>query len=251
MMFSAVKWRGSLLLASVILISLTLLGPAHAAPLPQGADIAQLTSPTEGQALAGLVTISGSANHPEFTRYELAYGPDPNPNDAWQPFAEGNQPVDNGTLGTWNTSVVADGQYALRLRVIRKDSNYSEGFVRGLQVSNSGPVGTPTSIPPAPTFPAEQATLPAEEAVQPLATVMVEQPPTSIPEAPASANATPRSTKVSDRNAAAVPGINLGLFGSACVSGVALTVGLFVIVGVIQAGRWGVKQVRRRQKRNH
>jgi hypothetical protein len=137
------------------------------------------------------------------------------------------------------------------LRVIRKDSNYSEGFVRGLQVSNSGPVGTPTSIPPAPTFPAEQATLPAEEAVQPLATVMVEQPPTSIPEAPASANATPRSTKVSDRNAAAVPGINLGLFGSACVSGVALTVGLFVIVGVIQAGRWGVKQVRRRQKRNH
>jgi hypothetical protein len=251
MMFSAVKWRGSLLLASVILISLTLLGPAHAAPLPQGVDIAQLTSPTEGQALAGLVTISGSANHPEFTRYELAYGPDPNPSDAWQPFAEGNQPVDNGTLGTWNTSVVADGQYALRLRVIRKDSNYSEGFVRGLQVSNSGPVGTPTSIPPAPTFPAEQATLPAEEAVQPLATVMVEQPPTSIPEAPASANATPRSTKVSDRNAAAVPGINLGLFGSACVSGVALTVGLFVIVGVIQAGRWGVKQVRRRQKRNH
>jgi hypothetical protein len=251
MMFSAVKWRGSLLLASVILISLTLLGPAHAAPLPQGVDIAQLPSPTEGQALAGLVTISGSANHPEFTRYELAYGPDPNPNDAWQPFAEGNQPVDNGTLGTWNTSVVADGQYALRLRVIRKDSNYSEGFVRGLQVSNSGPVGTPTSIPPAPTFPAEQATLPAEEAVQPLATVMVEQPPTSIPEAPASANATPRSTKVSDRNAAAVPGINLGLFGSACVSGVALTVGLFVIVGVIQAGRWGVKQVRRRQKRNH
>jgi hypothetical protein len=251
MMFSAVKWRGSLLLASVILISLTLLGPAHAAPLPQGVDIAQLTSPTEGQALAGLVTISGSANHPEFTRYELAYGPDPNPNDAWQPFAEGNQPVDNGTLGTWNTSVVADGQYALRLRVIRKDSNYSEGFVRGLQVSNSGPGGTPTSSPPAPTFPAEQATLPAEEAVQPLATVMVEQPPTSIPEAPASANATPRSTKVSDRNAAAVPGINLGLFGSACVSGVALTVGLFVIVGVIQAGRWGVKQVRRRQKRNH
>jgi hypothetical protein len=251
MTFSAVKWRGSLLLAFVILISLTLLGPAHAAPLPQGADIAQITSPTEGQALAGLVTISGSANHPEFARYELAYGPDPNPNDAWQPFAEGNQPVDNGTLGTWNTSVVADGQYALRLRVIRKDSNYSEGFVRGLQVSNSGPVGTPTSIPPAPTFPAEQATLPAEEAVQPLATVMVEQPPTSIPEAPASANATPRSTKVSDRNAAAVPGINLGLFGSACVSGVALTVGLFVIVGVIQAGRWGVKQVRRRQKRNH
>jgi hypothetical protein len=250
MKFSAVKWRGSLLLALVILISLTLLGPVHAAPLPQGADIAQITSPTEGQALSGLVTISGSANHPEFARWELAYGPDPNPNDAWQPFAEGTQPVDNGTIGTWNTGVIADGPYALRLRVIRKDSNYSEGFVRGLKVSNSGPVGTPTSIPPAPTFPAEQATLPAEEAIQPIATVMVEQPPTNIPEAPASTNATPRSTAASNRSAAAaVPGLNFSQFGSACVSGIALTVGLFVIVGVIQVGRWGVKQVRRQQKR--
>ena len=249
MMFSAVKWRGSLLLAFVILIRLTLLGPAQAAPLPQGADIAQITAPTEGQALAGLVTISGSANHPEFARYELAYGPDPNPGDAWQPFAEGNQAVENGTLGTWNTSVIADGQYALRLRVIRADSNYSEGFVRGLQVSNSGPVGTPTSIPPAPTFPAEAATLPAEEAVQPISTVMVEQPPTSIPEAPASANSTPRPTAASNRNASVAAGINLGLFGSACISGIALTVGLFVIVGVVQVGRWGVKQVRRQRRR--
>jgi hypothetical protein len=222
-------------------------------PLQQGADIAQITSPTEGQALSGLVTISGSANHPEFARWELAYGPDPNPNDAWQPFAEGNQPVDNGTIGTWNTSVIADGQYALRLRAIRKDSNYSEAFVHGLIVSNSAPVGTPTSNPPAPTFPAEQATLPAEEVIQPIATVMVEQPPTSVPEAPAAANATPRTVltaAASNRNAAAVvPGINLGQFGSACVSGIALTAGLFVIVGVIQVGRWGVKQVRRQKRR--
>jgi hypothetical protein len=250
MKFSAVHWRGSLLLALIILISLALLSPAHAAPLSQGADIAQITAPTEGQALAGLVTITGSANHPEFARYELAYGPDPNPNDAWQPFAEGNQPVANGTLGTWNTGVIADGQYALRLRVIRKDSNYSEGFVRGLKVSNSGPVGTPTSIPPAPTFPAEQATLPAEGEVQPIATVMVEQPPTSVPEATAAPNATPRSTAVPNRNAATTAlGLNFGQFGSACLNGMVMTVGLFVIVGVIQVGRWGVKQVRRQQRR--
>ena len=249
MMFSAAQWRRCGLLALVILISLTFLGSAQAAPLPQGADMAQITAPTAGQALAGLVTISGSANHPEFARYELAYGPDPNPNDAWQPFAEGKQPVENGTLGTWNTSVIADGQYALRLRVIRKDSNYSEGFVRGLKVSNSGPVGTPTSISPAPTFPAEQATRPAEETAQPIATVMVEQPPTSIPEAPASANATPRPTAASNRNAAALPSIDFGQFGSACASGMALTLGVFVILGVVQVGRWGVKQVRRQQRR--
>jgi hypothetical protein len=250
MKFSAAPWRSGGWLALIILISLTLLGSAQAAPLPQGADIAQITAPTEGQALAGLVTISGSADHPEFARYELAYGPDPNPNDAWQPFAEGKQAVENGTLGTWNTSVIADGQYALRLRVIRKDSNYSEGFVRGLKVSNSGPVGTPTSIPPAPTFPAEAATLPAEETAQPISTVMVEQPPTSIPEAPASANATPRPTATSNRGASIAETVNFGQWGSTCLSGMALALGAFVILGVVQVGRWGVKQVRR-QKRKH
>jgi hypothetical protein len=250
MTFSAAPWRSGGWLVLVILISLTLLGSAQAAPLPQGADIAQITAPAAGQALAGLVTISGSANHPEFARYELAYGPDPNPNDAWQPFAEGNQPVENGTLGTWNTSVIADGQYALRLRVIRKDSNYSEGFARGLQVSNSGPVGTPTSIPPAPTFPAEAATLPAEEAVQPISTVMVEQPPTSVPDAPASANATPRPTQVARSFTPIAETVNFSQWGSTCLSGMALTVGLFMLVGVVQVGRWGVKQVRR-QKRKH
>jgi len=248
MKFSAAQWRSGGWLALIILISLTLLGSAHAAPLPQGADIAQITAPTEGQALAGLVTISGSANHPEFARYELAYGPDPNPNDAWQPFAEGKQPVENGTLGTWNTSVIADGQYALRLRVIRKDSNYSEGFVRGLKVSNSGPVGTPTSIPPAPTFPAEAATLPAEETAQPISTVMVEQPPTSIPEATA-VNATPRPTKAANSGTSIAEAVNFDQWGSTCLSGMALALGAFVVLGVVQVGRWGVKQVRRQQRR--
>ncbi len=250
MKFWAVQRHHTLGIALIILISLALLSPVQAAPLLQGSDIAQITSPTEGQALSGLVTISGSANHPEFARWELAYGPDPNPNDAWQPFAEGKTPVDNGTIGTWNTSVVADGQYALRLRVIRKDSNYSESFVRGLKVSNSGPVGTPTSIPPASTFPAEAATLPAEGTVQPQATVTVEQPPTSVPEVTAAPNATPRPTATS-RTASPLAGLDFGQFGSACVSGMALTLGLFLIIALIQVGRWSVRQVRRQQRRRN
>jgi len=250
MKFSAAAWRSGRWIALVILISLALLGPVRAAPLSQVQDIAQITSPTDGQALSGLVTISGSANHPEFARWELAYGPDPNPKDAWQPFAEGKQAIANGTIGTWNTGVIADGQYALRLRVVRKDSNYSEAFVRGLKVSNSAPVGTPTSIPPAPTFPAEEATLPAEQAIQSIATIMVEQPPTSVPEALATQNPAQRSTPIAVRNAAvSTPGLNADQLGSACVSGMALTMGLFVVVGMIQVGRWGVKAIRRGRKR--
>jgi hypothetical protein len=250
MKFGVVANRIHLIIVLIALISFSLLQPASAAPQWQGQDIAQITSPTDGQTIAGLVTITGSADHPDFARWELAYGPDPNPNDAWQPFTEGNQPVLNGSIGTWNTGVVADGGYMLRLRVIRKDSNYSEAFVRGLQVSNSAPIGTPTSIPPAATFPAEQPTFTAAEAAQPIATVMVEQPPTSVPEAKPVQTTQPQANAASRRNSApSTSSVNLGQFGSACLNGVVLVAGLFVILGVIQAGRWGVKQFRRSQKR--
>jgi len=245
----AVMGRVSLAIALITLISLAVLHPAQAAPQLQGQDIAQITSPTEGQAISGLVTISGSADHPDFARWELAYGPDPNPNDAWQPFAEGPQPVLNGTIGTWNTGVIADGGYMLRLRVIRKDSNYSEAFVRGLQVSNSAPIGTPTSIPPAATFPAEQPTFAANEVAQPTVTIVVEQPPTSVPEAVVSQNNQPQKSSAARRNAAAAVSIDAGLFGSACLNGVLMTAGLFMLLGAIQVSRWGLKEYRRSQKR--
>jgi hypothetical protein len=241
--------RISLAFALIALISLGLLHPAQAAPQLQGQDIAQITSPTEGQAISGLVTISGSADHPDFARWELAYGPDPNPSDHWQPFAEGKQPVHDATIGTWNTGVIADGGYMLRLRVIRKDSNYSEAFIRGLKVSNTAPVGTPTSIPPAATFPAEQPTFTAAEAAQPAATIMVEQPPASVPEARVVQTNQPQTNVASRRSAAPASSFDAKQFGSACLNGAIIAVGLFVVLGVIQAGRWGVKQLRRSQKR--
>jgi len=218
-------------------------------PRYQAPDIAVITSPTEGQSINGLVTVTGSANHPDFDRYEIAYGPDPNPNDAWQVFGMGTQPVDNGALGTWNTAVVPDGGYMLRLRVVRKDSNYSEAVVRGLQVSNSAPAGTPTSIPPAATFPAEQPTFNPEEAAQPTKLIIVEQPPTSVPAPTAADNIRPTATPRRANAAASI--FNGELFGTACLSGIVLAVTAFTAVGIIQFGRYGYKQIRRQARKKH
>jgi hypothetical protein len=118
-----------------------------------------------------------------------------------------------------------------------------------LKVSNSAPIGTPTSIPPAATFPAEQPTFTAAEAAQPIATVMVEQPPTSVPEARSAQTNQPQTNSSSRRNAtSAASSVNLSQFGSACLNGVALVAGLFIVLALIQAGRWGIKQFRRSQK---
>ncbi len=246
MKFDQVTWRALLLCALAIAIPLIPIASART-QAQQPEDIAAITSPTDGQEISGLVTITGSANHPAFDRYELAYGPDPNPNDAWQVFATGKQSVSNGSLGTWNAGVVPPGAYTLRLRVVRKDSNYSEAFVHGLHVGQAAPAGTPTSIPPAPTFPAEQPTFDAVDAARPTATIFIEQPPTSLPAAvPAVVNQTPRSSDTRRTSAAASP-LNANLLASTCVSGIAFTLALFVVVGVIQASRFGYKQYRRYQ----
>ncbi|HEY4723510.1 MAG TPA: hypothetical protein VII92_16765 [Anaerolineae bacterium] len=251
MRFLQVALRRVALIALVTVFSLALLAwPAQAAPPAQESQAA-ITSPVDGQEIAGTLAINGSASHPEFMRYELAFGPDPNPKDAWQVFSENNQPVANNVLGSWNTTSVADGTYMLRLRVVRKDSNYSEAFVRGLAVRNQQPTKTPTPSAPAPTFEPEATQAPAAEVDASVSTpILVEQPPTSVPAAvlpkgtgsPSVGNTTRGSTD------SASPVIG-DLLKSACLGGIVWSFGLFGLLGMIQTGRYGYKQILRQQRR--
>ena len=241
------------LISLIGLLALNLLAaqPAAQAASPAQQGIAAISSPTDGQTVSGLVRVTGSTNHPDFDRFELAYGPDPNPNDAWQVFSTGTQPVDNNVLGLWDTTRVPDGTWALRLRTVRKDSNYDEVVVRGLQVINTRPVETPTPAQPEPTFPPE-ATSVGEPGVPvtpaPRATVLVELPPTSLP---AVEGGTPGAAAQPTRrtgNSAAL--LDTSGFATACLNG-ALIAGLaFSIVGAIQLGRRTYKEyLRVRRKR--
>lgn len=238
----------------LIILSLTLLtGPAAAAPLAQE-PIASITSPVDGQQLSGIVRITGSANHPEFDRYEIAYGPDPNPNDAWQPFSSNSQPVTNDVLGLWDTTRVADGGYMLRLRVVRKDSNYQEAFIRGLRVANQQAQASPTPAEPEATFPPE-STLnavnpPAGGDAQPtlITTVMVEQPPTSVPAAAANATAAPAANQSNTRSNTSSSLFDVKLFGSACLNGALVAAFVFGALGAVQLSRATYKQVLRVQR---
>jgi hypothetical protein len=105
-----------------------------------------------------LVPIEGSATHTEFQKYEIHFGPEPNPGDQWtsiggSPFLV---PVVQGRLGLWDTTIIPDGIYSLRLRIVRLDGNYDEYFVRGIQVANTRPTETPTPRPtPTPSGPTD------------------------------------------------------------------------------------------------
>jgi formylglycine-generating enzyme required for sulfatase activity len=108
-----------------------------------------ITSPRDRAMVRGTVSIRGTATHPEFWKYEVAYGPEPNPSDQWVLIdaVHETQVVDN-VLETWDTTLVPDGNYSLRLRVVRRDGNYQEYFVREIVVANTQPTDTPSPSAP-------------------------------------------------------------------------------------------------------
>lgn len=141
-----------------------------AAQDPAGVS-AQITAPTDGARLFGLVTITGSAAHPTaFSAYTLEYKDLREPAAPWFLVQERvTQQVQDGVLGAWNTIMVPDGFYELRLRVFLDDDQGAEFIVGKLQVANSQPTPVPTvasdllgagaSTPtpgPSPTSPIEQ-----------------------------------------------------------------------------------------------
>jgi hypothetical protein len=155
---------------------------------------AVITSPRDRAVVRDKVSIQGTATHPEFWKYEIAYGPEPNPGDQWVliGMVHETQVVDN-VLETWDTTLLPDGNYSLRLRVVRRDGNYDEYFVREVAVANTlptdtpsppavtpTPTDTPTPLPPTPTIVIELPVLPSPTP-QPLATTAPVIRPTPTP----------------------------------------------------------------------
>jgi len=109
---------------------------------------AVITSPRDNDVLRGRIEIIGWADDPDFWRYELHFAHEQ---------VEGNwvsvegivyhQPVINRRLGRWDTTLIPNGRYRLRLRVVRRDGNYQDVYANGLRVANGEPTETPTPWP--------------------------------------------------------------------------------------------------------
>ncbi|MCL7452388.1 MAG: hypothetical protein M8467_05005 [Anaerolineae bacterium] len=192
----------------------------------------QITSPRDRASVRGLVPVEGSAAHPQFQKYEMHFGPEPNPGDQWTPI-QGSPftvPVIQGRLGLWDTTIIPDGVYSLRLRVVRLDGNYDEYYVRGVQVSNSLPTDTPT--PEVTATPAGPTETPAPTATIVIAVPTFESPtprPTSTPLPTALPTETPEPLDLPFQNV-----------NDAACWGVGATVVLFGAVGLFFALKGGL-----------
>ncbi len=179
-------------LSVLVLVIMSMNAPAagFAAPLQQD-QRPVIAQPQQDAVVKGVVQVVGTATDPNFQRYELYYTPWPVAGDnAWifiGPDAH-FQPQPLGLLGTWDSRAVPDGAYGLRLRVVRKDGNYSDSEARRVVVANAKPPDTPTpEASPTATPGGEPTEIPTME---PTATILVQLPGQQTPEPGATVTAT-------------------------------------------------------------
>jgi len=226
-------WLAGQLLLLSLLAALILPAAALASPLFQ---VAQIASPGSGATVQGAVTITGTAVHPEFQRYELYFTIEPGENWVFIGDAHFEQ-VNNGPLGVWDTRSLPDGNYSLRLRVVRQDGNYDETYARNIVVANSTPpTPTPTEFV-APTLPpiVDSVVTPTPEATATPA--VVQQPEIATPTPRPSPTVTPEAVvgptdgEDGGETPSITDSIGGGALGDALATGVAYAATAFVAAG--------------------
>ena len=120
--------------------------------LPTGASAQtgttiRISAPASGDVLQGLVNVTGTSAADGFFASELSFAYASDPTSTWFLIYSTDQPVTDGLLAAWDTNLVTDGDYTLRLRVTLQDGTILETLVTGLRVRNRTPTETATLAP--------------------------------------------------------------------------------------------------------
>ena len=102
----------------------------------------ELRHPQEGDVVARTTAIIGTALTEQFNRYDVHISPAGMEN--WQWLSTNLKVVHDDILYQWDTTAFPDGLYDIRVRAIDDLGNYTESFIRWLEVRNANP---PTQTP--------------------------------------------------------------------------------------------------------
>lgn len=137
------------------LVQISLLCLICLAAFGRGSVLAQQTdpgridifSPRPGEAVQGLVQITGIVDVSGLQSYELAFSFEDDTTQTWFQIASGDSSLIGGVLGEWDTTVLTDSVYNLLLRVYRLDGSVSEKIIEGVRVRNYSSIETATPLP--------------------------------------------------------------------------------------------------------
>jgi len=153
----------------------------------------RIDAPASGGILRGVVNITGTSAVDGFFASELSFAYASDTTNTWFLIFSTDQPVADGLLAAWDTNLLTDGDYVLRLRVTLQDGTVLETLVTGLRVRNLSPTETATlvltSTPaetsvPSPLYPTPMTLPTATPRESPIPTLR--PTPTPLPPNPAS-----------------------------------------------------------------
>ena len=106
-----------------------------------------ILAPHTGQTLRGQVLITGNLDVINFSWAELAFAysaSDAAQSLAWFVLQTFSPPVKDSTIAVWDTTLLTDGDYTLRLRVNFLDGTLRDILVSDLKIRNDVPLPTET-----------------------------------------------------------------------------------------------------------
>jgi hypothetical protein len=108
---------------------------------------AEITSPTAGDAIRGIVPVRGTNEVDGFQSWELTFSYTRDTTGTWFFISEGDETITDGTLSEWDTTTLTDGSYNLRLTVFLEGGRRTHFITPDLRVRNYTPIETSTPIP--------------------------------------------------------------------------------------------------------
>lgn len=143
----SIRFRVVLILQALVFLPMIWVYRGEGSRSYQAPGYADITWPSGGEAVFGIVTIEGSASHPAFVSYDLSFAYPEDPTNTWFLIGETTTaPVENGVLGIWDTSGITDGEYRLRLRVNLDNEVIIEHLVDNVRIRNRSAIETATPI---------------------------------------------------------------------------------------------------------
>lgn len=107
--------------------------------------VPQVISPRPGEALQGMVEISGITAIENFARAEVEFRFTNDPKNTWFLIAETDQTVNPGKIADWDTTNVTDGNYDLRVSVVLKNGDSKSVLISRIRIRNYSLVESPTA----------------------------------------------------------------------------------------------------------
>ena len=121
-------------------------------PIPQAQII--ILSPVPGQALQGNILITAEINLEDYISAELSFSYADDPRDTWFLIHEIKEPSIEGLSVEWDTTILTDGEYTLRVIVITEQDQYTK-IVPSIRVRNYSAIETHTPVPTSTPAPAD------------------------------------------------------------------------------------------------